>query len=188
MTCPDTVFERIIKPNNSRQDFVNEEMRSSMYDDGILDIYIDRNGLMRDNAVDLTSTENADYIIEALDYFEEVTGIEMNYVDSEFKSELSFHQLSSEPLQGFERWAGVPSNTAGLIHSKGNQDTNIYFENQEDPGLTKTIIFHEIAHAFGAYELQNPGTVTSSQSIMGYDYNGFFGYTESDQTLFETLY
>jgi len=159
-----------------------------MYDDGVLDIYIDHHGLMRDNAVDLTSTENAGYIAEALYYFEEITGIKMNYVDSESKSELSFHQLSSEPFQGFERWAGVNPNAAGLIHAKGDQDTNIYFENQQDPDLTKHIIFHEIAHAFGAYELQNPGAVTSSQSVMGYDYNGFFGYTESDQALFESLY
>jgi hypothetical protein len=161
-----------------------------MYDDGILDIYVDHHGLMRDNGIDLTDTDNAGYIAEALYYFEEITGIKMNYVDSESESELSFHQLSSEPGQGFERWSntGVNPNTAGLIHAKGDQDTNIYFEDQEDPGLTKHIIFHEVAHAFGAYELLNPGSVSSEDTIMGYDYQGFFGYTESDQAMFDTYF
>lgn len=175
------------RPDNERQDYLNEQMREAMQDDGILDVYLDYDGIMRDNG-DHLNQANIATIQEALEYFDEISGIKIRYVDAEDKSELSFHRLDATPGQGFELW-DVDPRTEGLIHSKGNQDTNIYFEDSgEVTGLTQHIIYHEIAHAFGAYELLDPGAASSEQTIMGYDFNGFFGYTGADQAYFESLY
>ena len=67
------------RPDNERQDYLNEQMREAMQDDGILDVYLDYDGIMRDNG-DHLNQANIATIQKALEYFDEISGIEIRYV------------------------------------------------------------------------------------------------------------
>lgn len=172
---------------NPRQDALNAEMRSALYDDGILDVYVDVDGIMRGNGK-FMNQYNVDTIRAGLTYFDEITGVPIRFVETEAESELSIHKIDDAPGAGFEQW-GQPSAVRGLVHSKGGQDLNLYFEGGNGSlEYTNHVIYHELAHIYGAYELAQPFDYDSSQTIMGYQHSGFHGYTESDTNFFNSIY
>jgi len=171
---------------NLRQDYLNQATRAQLSDDGIIDVYVDTEGVMRNNGWAMNDT-NVQTIVKALEHFDALTGIDINFVDTEAKSELSFHKLDPRPGKGFEAW-GLSPYVRGLVHSKNNQDNNVYFEGGANGEYTKYVIYHEVAHIFGAYELASPWETCSTDSVMGYCFTGFAGYTEADKGLFQDLY
>ena len=176
---------------NPRQDALNAEMRSAMADDGILDVYIDVDGEMRGNGQHMNQW-NVETIKAGLTWFDEVTGIPIRFVETEAESELSIHKLKDAPGEGFEKWNPMWGQVKGLVHNKGNQDLNMYFEGGNGSlGATNHIIYHELAHIFGAYELEQPYAYSSDQTVMGYGYNqitGFTGFSASDFEYFDSIY
>ena len=173
---------------NLRQQYLNEATREQLNDDGVLDVYVDIYGEMRGNGVAM-SKENVSTILGALNYFDSLTGVQINFVKTERESELSIHELDSTPGEGFEKWNLANNRVKGIVHNKHPQDNNLYFEESSygDDG-TNHIIYHELAHIFGAYELAHPFDLTSVETVMGYNFNAFIGYTEADKGMFESLY
>ena len=174
---------------NRRQDELNAEFRSALYDDNILDVYVDVDGIMRGKAGKFMNEYNVQTIKAGLTYFHDnITGIPIRFVDTEDKSELSIHKIDPAPASGFERW-GFSSAVKGMVHSKGGQDLNLYFEGGNGSlERTNHVIYHEMAHIFGAYELARPFDYDSSQTVMGYQFNGFHGFTASDDAFFNSIY
>ena len=173
--------------NNLRQQYIDIDHRAAMADDGILDVFMDVDGITRRVGVPI-SEQNQQTIKEALTYFDDITGVPIRFVATEAESELSIHQLDATPGQGFETWGQMPG-VKGLVHAKGGQDNNIYFEESDlGPDGTKAIIYHEMAHIYGAGELKDPWGSKSSETVMGYDYDGFYGYTAADTAYFQALY
>ena len=158
--------------------------------DGVLDVYVDTQGIMRNNGRWMNST-NVDTIIGALEYFDTLTGVDINFVDTEDKSELSIHKITAAPGEGLEKYAkGNPYAPwiKGLVHAKYD-DNNVYFEGNDDGQYTQYVIYHELAHIFGMDELIAPFQVSSDETIMGYDFTGQFnGYAQGDMDFFADRY
>ena len=176
---------------NLRQQYLNDATREQLNDDGVLDVYVDIHGEMRGNG-DGMNKENVQTILDALNYFDSLTGIQINFVKTERESELSIHKLNSAPGEGFEKWNPTHTRVKGIVHNKYPQDNNLYFEDTDfvdnKEGAQEHIIYHELAHIFGAYELAHPYELTSVETVMGYNFNAFIGYTEADKGMFESLY
>ena len=138
---------------NLRQDYVNQGTQAQLADDGIIDVFVDTQGIGRGVAVPM-SGENVSNILTSLNYFDSLTGIAIRFVDTEAESELSIHRLDETP-GSFEQW-NLDPRTKGLVHNKGPQNNNVYFEGGDPDGYTTYVIYHELAHIFGAYELVSP--------------------------------
>lgn len=154
--------------------------------DGVLDVYVDTEGIMRNNGRWMNST-NVDTIIGALEYFDTLTGVDINFVDTEDKSELSIHKITADPGEGLEKYAKNNPYAPwikGLVHAKYD-DNNVYFEGNDDGQYTQYAIYHELAHIFGMDELEDAFFVDSDETVMGYQFTGqFTGYTQSDKDFF----
>ena len=170
--------------NNLRQDYLNQATQHQLAD-GIIDVFVDTEGTQRGVAVPIDSND-AWSILTGLHYFDQLTGIDINFVETEAESELSIHRLNEAPGMGFEQW-NLDPRTKGIAHSKHLGDNNVYFEGGEG-AYTSQVIYHELAHIFGAYELADPFSVTSTQTVMGYQHDGFVGYTGYDRAMFEGIY
>ena len=158
--------------------------------DGILDVYVDTGGIMRQNAQSMNPT-NVNTIVDALTYFDSLTGVDINFVDTEDKSELSIHKITSAPGEGLEQYAKdnpYAPYIKGLVHAKYD-DNNAYFEGNDDGQYTQYVIYHELAHIFGMDELVDSFQVSSDETIMGYQFTGQFnGYSQSDMDFFADRY
>ena len=78
--------------NNLRQRYINIDRRAAMADDGILDVFMDVDGITRRVGVPI-GEQNQQTIKEALTYFDDLTGVR-RFVATEAESELH-HQLDA---------------------------------------------------------------------------------------------
>ena len=147
------------------------ELTLSNLDDGIIDVYLDKDGVMRGDNGWFMNERNLDAIDRALDSVTNITGIEFNEVQNEFESELSFHKVGD-----FANW-GLAENVKGIATvSRDGLRNHVYWEPTYHHRYAEHIIFHELAHTLGIPELDDPFSVYSHDDVMGYIFTG--GQTE----------
>ena len=145
----------------------------------MIDFYIDQTGVIRNLSVELGDS-NIGMINHALDEITNITGVEFNQVDTEDKSELNFPKI--DHVTGLETW-GVLEGAVGIATAHRDGGNKVYFESNLDEDYTRHIVFHEVARVFGLPELAEPFMVSSLESIRGYDFQGFVGFTDIDRQM-----
>ena len=155
--------------------------------DGVLDVFVDIDGTMRGNGIAMDA-EHVKTIVECLSFFDRLINVDIRFVETEFESELSIHE--ADPTVGYGGWSPNLANVAGLVHSKGLHDNNMYFmDSVNEDNFMRMVIYHEMAHIFGRKEHKYPFIVEPTETIMSYRYDGeFYGYTEDDVDFFLDKY
>ena len=151
--------------------------------DGLIQVFIDKDGLNRGQGR-FINDRNLEAIDRALDEITNITGVEFEFVDNEWESELSFHKVDD-----LSAW-GVEERAKGIqTRSRDGKREHVYWEPCHHSDYAEFVIFHEIGHAMGLEHPGGPFLVPTTEDVMGYLWEGgSTSYTEKNIIQLQEIY